>query len=265
MEAAGKLIVDAAADHLIEREGDHFASHGGARAFGDPQQDAHVHRVRKLGRGAEASFARVEIACERRFDHGDDSDVEHAIAGTGAGRTDDLQMVGQLFGLVEKRSAAILPSVEHGIEHGVETGHAARGLGGPIGAAVKRLLVGSEKHRHRPTAAARQALHGVHVNLIDVGALFAVDLDADEVVVELLGDLRVLEAFMLHDVAPMARRIADGEKYRPIEFLCRREGFRAPGVPIDRIVLMLKEVRTRFLRQAIGHDSNYSNAVYLNC
>jgi hypothetical protein len=43
------------------------------------------------------------------------------------------------------------------------------------------------------------------VEIVDVGALFPIHLDADVKPVHLLGDGRVFEALPLHDVAPMAR------------------------------------------------------------
>ena len=57
-----------------------------------------------------------------------------------------------------------------------------------------------------------QRLDDAHVDRVDVGALLAVDLDADVVLVEVAGDLLVLEALLLHHVAPVAGRVADREK-----------------------------------------------------
>src|SRR3712207_8337295 len=49
----------------------------------------------------------------------------------------------------------------------------------------ERPQVRREPDAHRPPAAVGQHLHGGHVKLVDVGALFAVDLDADEPLVHL--------------------------------------------------------------------------------
>ena len=46
---------------------------------------------------------------------------------------------------------------------------------------MERLAGGREEDRQRPAAAADHELHGSHVDVVDVGALFAVDLDVDEV------------------------------------------------------------------------------------
>ena len=69
--------------------------------------------------------------------------------------------------------------------------------------------VGQAEHRHRPAADAGHGLHRVHVDGVDVGALLPVDLDVDEQVVHERSDLGVLERLVGHDVAPVARRVAD--------------------------------------------------------
>ena len=77
--------------------------------------------------------------------------------------------------------------------------------GGEIGGAEEGAAVRAQEHRHRPApAAAREGLQGGHVDLVDVGSLLAVDLYADELLVEDLGDRPVPEALALHDVAPVA-------------------------------------------------------------
>ena len=84
----------------------------------------------------------------------------------------------------------------------------ARGLG-KVGAAPEWLAVGGEKHRERPTAVFAEMMQCRHVDLIDVGAFFAVHFDVDEEIVHHLRSCRVLEALVRHDVTPMAGGIAD--------------------------------------------------------
>ena len=69
--------------------------------------------------------------------------------------------------------------------------------------------VGQEEDGHRPAALAADRLRGGHVDGVDVGALFPVHLDGDEVGVQVVGGVLVLEGFMGHDVAPVAGRVAD--------------------------------------------------------
>ncbi len=56
----------------------------------------------------------------------------------------------------------------------------------------------------------------------------------------------VLERFALHHVAPMARRVADAEEDRACPRAARARAPPAPGVPVDRIVGVLKEIRDWF-------------------
>ena len=73
-----------------------------------------------------------------------------------------------------------------------------------VNAAVEGLPVGRQERRHRPAAASGQGLHRVHVHGVQVGPLLAVDLDADEVLVQECRDLIVHETLALHHVAPVA-------------------------------------------------------------
>ena len=85
------------------------------------------------------------------------------------------------------------------------------------------------------------------LDLIDVRAHLAVHLDADEVAVQLLGDDLALEALSLHDVAPVAGRIANAEKDGLVLALGALERFAAPRKPVHRIVGVLKQVGARLV------------------
>jgi hypothetical protein len=80
------------------------------------------------------------------------------------------------------------------------------------------------------------------VDLVKVGALFAVELDGNEMGVEDLRHRLVVEAFLLHHMAPVACGIADREEYGEVQR--RRLGQRlgAEGAPIDRVVGMLDQI-----------------------
>ena len=97
-----------------------------------------------------------------------------------------------------------------------------------VGAAVKRLEVRRQPDAHRPAARPGRRLHERHVDAIDVGPLLAIDLDRHEVLVQHRGDRVVLERFVLHHVAPVARRVADGQKDR---LVLRRAPWRTPRRP----------------------------------
>ena len=90
-----------------------------------------------------------------------------------------------------------------------------------------------------------------HVNLIHIGPFFAIDFDVDEELVHDARNGRVFEALVRHHVAPVTRRIADRQQNRLVGSLGLREGFRPPGPPMDRIVLVLQKVGARLAAEAI--------------
>ena len=121
--------------------------------------------------------------------------------------------------------------------------------GREVGAAVEGHAVGVEEDGHRPAAVAGDRLHRLHVDRVDVGALLAVDLDVDEVLVHVGGGLGVLEGLALHHVAPVAGRVADREQDRPVLLARPRQRLRAPRVPVDRVVPVLEQVGAGLLRR----------------
>ena len=60
------------------------------------------------------------------------------------------------------------------------------------------------------------AWSAAHVDLVDVWPLLAVDLDVHVALVHHRSGIGVLEALVRHHVAPVARRVTDGEQDRPI-------------------------------------------------
>src|SRR5207245_10907628 len=78
-----------------------------------------------------------------------------------------------------------------------------------------------------------------------------VDLDGHEESVERFGDLDVLERLLLHDVAPVAGRVADGEEDRHVARPGLRERLVAPWPPVHRVVRVLLQVRAGLERYTI--------------
>ena len=97
-----------------------------------------------------------------------------------------------------------------------------------------------------------QQLHSRLVYVIQVGALFAVYLYVHEVFVHQSGYLLVLKGFALHNVAPVASGVAYGQQNGPVLDPGPVKRFRTPGVPIHRVMGVLKQVRAGFLDQTVG-------------
>ena len=122
-----------------------------------------------------------------------------------------------------------------------------------VRAAVERSQrVGFEKHAHGPAAMPAHRDGRGHVQLIEVGSLLAVELDAHEQLVHDRRSFVMLEALPFHDVAPVAGAVADGQKDRHFTPTRLRERFLAPGAPCDGVVRVLQQVRAGGVDQVVG-------------
>ena len=120
-----------------------------------------------------------------------------------------------------------------------------------IRAAPDRLALRRQEHGQRPAALLAQMMQRRHVDLVDVGALLAVDFDVDEQLVHHRRGGVVLEALVRHDVAPVAGGVADREQDRLAGALAPRQRLRPPRPPVHRIVLVLQQIRAGLARQAV--------------
>ena len=158
----------------------------------------------KLRGSAEAAKTRVVGVFDAR-----DGVSDHARMqlGVGIGRADgDFgELRGHAFGIAFELGPHLLvvPQFIHAFAEVHEIGFAK------IGAAEEWFLFGCHEHAHGPAAAAGAGLHKGHVNLVDIRPFFAVEFDADEMLVEQGAHFLILEALALHDVTPVAGGITD--------------------------------------------------------
>ena len=123
-----------------------------------------------------------------------------------------------------------------------------------VSAGKEGFAFGGEKHIQGPTATPGHCLTHGHVDLVDIGTLFAIHLDGDETVVERCRYGVIFERLVCHDVAPMAGGIADGQKNRLILATRFVESRISPRIPVHRVVGMLQKIGALFLSKAIGHN-----------
>ena len=116
-----------------------------------------------------------------------------------------------------------------------------------VGAAIKGFTVRGEEDAHRPTPLTGGGDNEVHVDTVQVGALFPVHLDADEIGIHDLGGSVILERFVGHHMAPMAGSVANAEEDGLVLLASLGEGLLAPWVPIDGVVSVLEQVRGGFV------------------
>jgi hypothetical protein len=82
-------------------------------------------------------------------------------------------------------------------------------------------------------------LAGGHINLINIRALLSV-----------YGI--ILKRLAFHNVAPVTRRVANGEKDRNVSLASGSESFITPWIPVHWVKGVLKKVWTRLIGKAIG-------------
>jgi hypothetical protein len=250
VEAPAELVVDAAAGHPVERELEHLEAARVCRAAPDAEHRLPGHGLRELGCLAEAAVALVELAAQPHV--GPDQDVA-AQPARGRGEPPRLpHRLDELPAGLEHLAAAGMVGLRDGAEQTRERGHTVPVFRREVRASVERDAVRGEEDGHRPAPAPGHRLHRLHVDLVDVRPLLAIDLDRYEELVHQGRDLVVLERLALHDVAPVAGRVAHREQHRLVLAAGQLEGFRAPGIPVDRIVGVLEQVGARLGGETIG-------------
>ena len=185
------------------------------------------------------------------------------VSGTAAGssvRSHALKAADDRRGRLLDLRLLLAPDARNLFEDLDEARPSPSSFGRKVGAAVERLETRRQPDAHRPPARSGRRLDERHVDAVHVRALFAVDLDRHEVARQHLGDRGVLEALVLHHMAPVARRVADREEDRLVLLACAVEGILTPGVPVDRVVLVLEEVGALFCGETIRHSSDYPRA-----
>ena len=262
MEAAADLIAHAPAGHRLQGSHRDAAGVGVAAADRLPEQEEELGRPGELGRPAEAAVPRVEgrgellHACRERIDPGYRG-AGAACRGRGSRRRLQLpQPLQQRVGRLQQLAAAGRPAFGDLPQHVGKPGPPPARVGRKVGAAEERLQVGRQPDAHRPAAGAGGRLHERHVDAVDVGTLLPVHLDRHEVLVEQRGDAGMLERLVLHDVAPVAGRVADGEKDRLVLAARARERLVAPGIPVHGVPGVLLQVRTRLGGETIGQTAH---------
>ena len=123
----------------------------------------------------------------------------------------------------------------------------------------ERHAVGRQEHRQRPAAAAlRKHLVRELVDLVEVGPLLAVDLDVDEERVHRRARSPHPRTTRAPSRGTSGRRSSRSKAGSACSAL-RAGGERlvAPGLPVDRIVRVLAQVRAGFAGEAVGHDGAF--------
>ncbi len=160
--------------------------------------------------------------------------------------------------------AAVAPDLGHGEQDAAEAGAAVAVVAGEVGAAEVGAAVWREECGEGPAALAADGGDGCLIAGVHVGALVAVDLDGDEVVVEDAGDLSVLVGLAVHDVAPVAPDGADVEEDGLVFGLGAGKGGFSPRVPLHGLMARGAEIRGSGVLELIGGGRRVVHRLRIN-
>src|SRR6185312_6114004 len=146
-----------------------------------------------------------------------------------------------------------------GQQHALETGASPLVVRRKVGAAVKGLTLGGEKGGEGPATLSADGGNRGLVAAIHVGALVAIHLDGNEVLIDDGGDFGIVIGFAVHDVTPVAPDGADIEQDGLVLFLRQGEGFRSPLMPANGLVHGGAEIGGRGARERVGGVGGHSH------
>ena len=252
-QTAADLVVDAACEHFLERVFHHLQRFQISGAEVVPQQQLQSHARRKLVLRLKLEAPVIRIVAFAEILGGCLLGLPAGNGGSGALRLGiALEVSQQIPGNVFQLATVAVPQLHELFQHCPERGASVKVVGREVGAAGDGPTVRKHKHVERPTALLSQRMKCVHVELVHIRAFLAVHLDRHEVGVEEFRQFRILEGFALHDVAPVAGRVADAHQHQLVLRLSLRKRLRPPRLPVHRIVRVLEQVGAFLADQAVA-------------
>ena len=252
VEPAAHVVEHPAVGHGAQRALGH-AAHPGVGRVGPraTQQEVEPHRWRELGRTAEPAVHQVVLGVER-----DQRLVDLVAPGQSGGHRHGVLLLnapGEHGRLLHHLAAPLAPCLGDAIEQLLERRHAVAWFGREVRAGPERLAGGGEEHGHGPAALTGHAERGLHVERVHVGALLAVHLHRHEVGVHRRRGGGVLERFVRHHVAPVARRVAHRQQHGHVAIARLGKGLVAPRPPVHGVIGVLAQVQRCFIGESVRH------------
>ncbi len=250
VESSAELIVDAAPSHFVQRglRGEQQARlAGGLVAF---ENQIERLRMREFRTFAETAVVRIESLQCRIDQHID----QPCIPLTPRAR--------KKFGLrdgTEERARSLLYlfaaraiGLRGAFENAAKAGPAHGVFRRKICAAVEGTSVRKQKNGERPAALSGHGGDSGLVARIDVGTFVAIDFDRDVQAIDDLREFRVVIAFTIDYVAPVAPHRADVQQDWLVFGAGTSEGLITPLTPVHRLVRGRMQIRAGRIRQAIA-------------
>ncbi len=253
-EAATQVVIQSALAHVGQRDVDRLPELQQPRVgIGAPQKFDHGH-VWELRRAEQPAMEDVELLAQplhRGFQGGRVHRCPRPVGLEGPlqPRADRLRVLRDLLPVftVEPRDLA---------QHVFERRLSKLGLWREIGAPPIWLALGRQEDGQRPAALFTHHVERGLEHRVEVGTFLPVDLHVDEVLVHQRCRLGILEAFLGHHMAPVARRIADGHEDGLAGVPGFLQGVGSPGHPVDRVVLVLQQIGARRLGEQVHRHAS---------
>ena len=210
--------------------------------------------MRKLRRVAEAAVALVEGRRQLLARTASSGAAVSAVAGSAGCRRQVAEDIHQRVVLRAQLLALRVVVLGHALEDGGEGGHAVTRLVRKIRAAEERLVVVvRQEHGQRPAAAAlREHLVRELVDLVEVGPLFAIDLDVHEQLVHERRGRRRPRTTRAPSRGTSGRPNSRSDSRMGLPLVAGEvQRFLAPGMPVDGIRRVLLQVGAGFPCQPI--------------
>ncbi len=245
-EAAAELVIQSAVHHLLQREMHDVPRLLVAGRMAAAQQQIELSGMQEFWRAAQSAMHAVEVfdvllhrQCERRVIQRDHCMVRF---GHGLGQCGD-----QVLALFGKFCAVLRIYLCHAFQQIGKGRQVVAYLFGKISPAEEWRAVRAQEHRQRPAAVAlrEQVMRGL-VDLVEVGAFFAIHLDVDEMLVHHCGYVYIFKRFVRHHMAPVAGGITYREQDGFVLFAGETQCVRVPRMPVHRVVCMLLQIGAGF-------------------
>ena len=218
------------------------------------QQQLQLRRMRELRRAAKAAELTVELARQLR-----------GCLSQGRGRCRQLRgrrrRIQPRHGRAKRAfmaahaCAVFLVMSGDALQYFAETGHPHARCRREVSAGKKRrVTVRRERHGQRPAAGplGQELMRGL-VDFVEVRAFLAVDFDAHKQFVHARGDGFVFKTLALHDMTPVARRVANRQQNRLVLVARLLQRDIAPRLPVHRVVRVLQKIRAGLVAKRVGH------------
>ena len=116
-----------------------------------------------------------------------------------------------------------------------------------ISSSIKWHGIRCKENIQGPTTTPRHCLYGIHVYMIKVRPLFSINFYIDKMFIHNNSCRFVFKTFFFHDMTPMTGRIANADKNWFVFFPGKSQSFITPGIPMNRVMCMLQQIRTCFI------------------